>query len=85
MAKKGRRAANEERLVAVQMQENGMSVPEIAEIMNTTLFAVESLMGTYRFVEFNCAPPWKTIRIANRTRQVLIFIINGFLCGEKND
>jgi transposase len=39
MAKKGRRAANEERLVAVQMQENGMSAPEIMNVGRSTVFA----------------------------------------------
>jgi transposase len=48
MAKKGRRAANEERLVAVQMQENGMSVPEIAEIMNVGTSTVFAWIDKYR-------------------------------------
>jgi transposase len=48
MAKKGRRAANEERLIAVQMQENGMSVPEIAEIMNVGTSTVFAWIDKYR-------------------------------------
>jgi transposase len=48
MAKKGRRAANEERLLAVQMQENGMSVPEIAEIMNIGRSTVFAWIDKYR-------------------------------------
>ena len=48
MAKKGRRAADEERLLAVQMQENGMSVPEIAEIMNVGKSTVFDWIDKYR-------------------------------------
>jgi transposase len=48
MAKKGRRAANEERLVAVQMHENGMSVPQIAEIMNVGTSTVFAWIDKYR-------------------------------------
>ena len=48
MAKKGRRAANEERLVAVQMHENGMSVPRIAEIMDVGRSTVFAWIDKYR-------------------------------------
>src|SRR5918998_870270 len=48
MAKKGRRAANEERLIAVQMHENGMSVPQIAEIMDVGRSTVFAWIDKYR-------------------------------------
>jgi transposase len=48
MAKKGRRAANEERLVAVQMHENGMAVPQIAEIMDVGRSTVFAWIDKYR-------------------------------------
>jgi transposase-like protein len=34
MAKKGRRATNEERLAAIQMYDNGLTADQIAEILN---------------------------------------------------
>jgi transposase len=34
MARKGRRATNEERLIAIQMHENGFTADRIAQIMN---------------------------------------------------
>ncbi|MGH3549952.1 MAG: IS630 family transposase [Pseudonocardiaceae bacterium] len=48
VAKKGRRAANEERLVAVRMYENGMSVPRIAEIMDVGRSTVFAWIDKYR-------------------------------------
>lgn len=48
MAKKGRRAANEERLVAVQMYENGMSAEQIAEVMNVGRSTVFDWIDKYR-------------------------------------
>ncbi|MPY78685.1 MAG: helix-turn-helix domain-containing protein, partial [Actinophytocola sp.] len=40
MAKKGRRATNEERLTAVRMHENGLSAERIAEIMGVSRASV---------------------------------------------
>jgi transposase-like protein len=48
MAKKGRRTANEERLIAVRMHKNWMSAPRIAEIMNVGLSTVFSWIDKYR-------------------------------------
>lgn len=48
VAKKGRRAANEERLVAVQMYENGMSAEQIAEVMNVGRSTVFDWIDKYR-------------------------------------
>ncbi|MGQ0774108.1 MAG: winged helix-turn-helix domain-containing protein [Pseudonocardiales bacterium] len=48
MAKKGRRATNEERLVAVQLHENGMSVDRVAEVMNAGISTVSSWVDKYR-------------------------------------
>jgi transposase len=48
MAKKGRRAVNEERLVAVQLYENGMSADQIAEAMNVGRSTVFAWIDKYR-------------------------------------
>ena len=48
MAKKGRRAANEERLIAVQMHENGMSAEQIAVVMNVGRSTVFDWIDKYR-------------------------------------
>jgi transposase len=48
MARKGRRAANEERLIAVQMHENGMSADQIAEAMNVGRSTVFDWIDKYR-------------------------------------
>lgn len=48
MAKKGRRATNEERLLAVQMFSNGRSQKEIAEILGVSLRSVSGWVTRYR-------------------------------------
>jgi transposase len=48
MAKKGRRATNEERLVAIQMYENGFSADGIAQIMNVGRSSVFEWIAKYR-------------------------------------
>jgi transposase len=48
MAKKGRRATNEERLLAVQMFSNGRAQGEIAEILGVSLRSVNGWVAAYR-------------------------------------
>ncbi|MBV8993866.1 MAG: transposase [Pseudonocardiales bacterium] len=48
MAKKGRRATNEERLVAIQMHDNGLSADRIAEIMGVSRSSVFDWIANYR-------------------------------------
>jgi transposase len=48
MAKKGRRAADEERLITVRLHENGMPVPQVAEVMNVGKSTVFSWVDKYR-------------------------------------
>lgn len=48
MAKRGRRATNEERLNAVHMHENGISANEIATIMNVAESTVFGWLEKYR-------------------------------------
>jgi transposase len=48
MAKKGRRATNEERLAAIQMYDNGLSVDRIAEILNVGRSSVFDWIANYR-------------------------------------
>jgi transposase len=47
MAKKGRRATNEERFAAVQMYDNGLDVDRIAEIMNVSRSSVFDWVWKY--------------------------------------
>ena len=48
MAKKGRRATNEERLAAVQMYDNGLSADRIAEILGVGRSSVFEWVAGYR-------------------------------------
>jgi transposase len=48
MAKKGRRATNEERLAAIQMYDNGLDADRIAEIMNVGRSSVFDWIAKYR-------------------------------------
>jgi transposase-like protein len=48
MAKKGRRATNEERLRAVQLLENGYDVDTVADILGVGRSSVFSWQGKYR-------------------------------------
>jgi transposase len=48
MAKKGRRATNEERLAAIQMYDNGLSADRIAEIMGVSRSSVFDWIANYR-------------------------------------
>lgn len=48
MAKKGRRATNEERLVAIQMYDNGLTADRIAEILNVGRSSVFDWIARYR-------------------------------------
>jgi transposase len=48
MAKKGRRATNEERLVAIQMYENGFTADRIAQVMNVSRSSVFEWIAKYR-------------------------------------
>lgn len=48
MAKKGRRATNEERLAAIQMYDNGLDADRIAVIMNVSRSSVFDWIAKYR-------------------------------------
>ena len=48
MAKKGRRATNEERLAAIQMYEHGLTADRIAEILNVGRSSVFEWIAKYR-------------------------------------
>ncbi|MGH3319345.1 MAG: IS630 family transposase [Nocardioidaceae bacterium] len=48
MAKKGRRATNEERLIAVQMHQNGLSGDRIADILGVSRASVFGWIARYR-------------------------------------
>jgi transposase len=48
MAKKGRRATNEERLAAIQMYDNGLTADRIAEILNVGRSSVFDWISKYR-------------------------------------
>ena len=48
MAKKGRRATNEERLVAIQMYDNGLTADRIAEILTVGRSPVFDWISKYR-------------------------------------
>ena len=48
MAKKGRRATNEERFAAIQMYDNGLTADRIAEILNVGRSSVFDWIGKYR-------------------------------------
>jgi transposase len=48
MAKKGRRTTNEERLVAIQMYDNGLTADQIAEILNVGRSSVFDWVSNYR-------------------------------------
>jgi transposase len=48
MAKKGRRATNEERLAAIQMYDNGLTADRIAEILNVGRSSVFDWIAKYR-------------------------------------
>jgi transposase len=48
MARKGRRATNEERLAAVQMYENGISTDRISEILDVSRASVFDWIARYR-------------------------------------
>jgi transposase len=48
MAKKGRRATNEERLAAIQMYDNGLSADRIAEMLNVGRSSVFDWIANYR-------------------------------------
>lgn len=48
MAKKGRRATNEERLAAIQMYDNGLTADQIAEILNVGRSSVFDWIAKYR-------------------------------------
>jgi transposase len=48
MSKKGRRSTNEERLVAIQMHENGLSVDQIVDIMKVGRSSVFEWVSKYR-------------------------------------
>lgn len=48
MAKKGRRATNEERLTAIQMYDNGLTPDQIADIMNVGRSSVFDWVSKYR-------------------------------------
>lgn len=48
MAKKGRRATNEERLAAIQMYDNGLTPDRIADIMNVSRSSVFDWVSKYR-------------------------------------
>lgn len=48
MAKKGRRATNEERLAAIQMHDNGLTADRIAEILNVGRSSVFDWISKYR-------------------------------------
>ena len=48
MAKKGRRATNEERFAAIQMYDNGLTADRIAEILNVGRSSVFDWIAKYR-------------------------------------
>ena len=48
MAKKGRRATNEERLAAIQMYDNGLTADRIAEILDVGRSSVFDWISKYR-------------------------------------
>jgi len=48
MAKKGRRATNEERLAAIQMYDNELTADRIAEILNVGRSSVFGWISRYR-------------------------------------
>ena len=48
MAKKGRRATNEERLAAIQMYDNGLTADQIAEILDVGRSSVFDWVSKYR-------------------------------------
>ncbi len=48
MAKKGRRATNEERFAAIQMYDNGLTADQIAEILNVGRSSVFDWIAKYR-------------------------------------
>jgi transposase len=48
MAKKGRRATNEERLAAIQMYDNGLTADRIAEVLNVGRSSVFDWVSKYR-------------------------------------
>jgi len=48
MAKKGRRATNEERLAAIQMYDNGLTADRIAEILDVGRSSVFEWISKYR-------------------------------------
>lgn len=48
MAKKGRRATNEERITTVQMYDNGLAADQIAEILNVGRYSVFDWVSKYR-------------------------------------
>jgi transposase len=48
MAKKGRRASNEERLAAIQLYDNGLTADRIAEILNVSRSSVFEWIAKYR-------------------------------------
>ena len=48
MAKKGRRATNEERLAAIRMYENGLSPDQITEIMEVGRSSLFEWIAKYR-------------------------------------
>jgi transposase len=48
MAKKGRRAINEERLAAIQMYDNGLTADRIAEILDVGRSSVFDWISKYR-------------------------------------
>ncbi|MBV9139781.1 MAG: helix-turn-helix domain-containing protein [Pseudonocardiales bacterium] len=48
MAKKGRRATNEERFTAIQMYDNGLTADQISEILNVGRSSVFGWVSKYR-------------------------------------